>query len=151
VSFSIKCLYTWPNVVEITIYHKTHTQIDGSFAHGEHYPESISLMSHYVPHMSQALKDHIWAQLSLGYTTKQTYDKHRAIWWEHVNAVKAWHKMISFSFKTLHIWIGNIRNKVSTYTLTLQFQFSLGFSNIQRMYFFPNMLMKSMGFKSHSP
>ncbi len=36
--------------------------------------------------MSQALKDHIWAQLSLSYMAKQTYDKHKTIWWEHVNA-----------------------------------------------------------------
>jgi hypothetical protein len=57
-------------VVEITIYHKAHTRIDGSFAHGEHDPESIFHMSHYAPRMSQALKDHIWPQLSLGYTTK---------------------------------------------------------------------------------
>jgi hypothetical protein len=43
-------------------------------------------MSRYAPRMSQALKDHIWAQLSLGYTPKQIYDKHKAIWWERVNA-----------------------------------------------------------------
>jgi hypothetical protein len=73
-------------VAKITIYHKAHTQIDGSFAHGEHDSESISYMSHYDPHMSQALKDHIWAQLSLGYTTTQIYEKHKIIWWEHVNA-----------------------------------------------------------------
>jgi len=73
-------------VAEITIYHKVHTRIDGSFAHGEHDPESNSRMSRYVPRMSQALKDHIWAQLSLSYTTKQIYDKHKAIWWELVNA-----------------------------------------------------------------
>jgi len=79
VSFSIKYLYTWPDVTKITIYHKARTQIDRSFAHGEHDPKSISCMSHYAPHMSQALKDHIWAQLSLGYTTKQIYDKHKAI------------------------------------------------------------------------
>jgi hypothetical protein len=85
-SFSIKHLYTRPDVTEITIYHKAHTQIDGSFAHGEHDPESISRMFHYTPRMSQALKDHIWAQLCLGYTTKQIYDKHKAIWWERVNA-----------------------------------------------------------------
>jgi len=41
-------------------------------------------MSCYAPRMSQALKD-IWAQLSLGYLTKQIYDKHKAIWWERVN------------------------------------------------------------------
>jgi hypothetical protein len=73
-------------VVEITIYHKEHTRIDGSFAHGEHDLESISFMSCYAPCMSQALKDHIWAQLSLSYMTKQIYDKHEAIWWERVNA-----------------------------------------------------------------
>ncbi len=32
--------------------------------------------------MSQTLKDHIWAQLNLGYMTKQIYDKHKTIWWE---------------------------------------------------------------------
>jgi hypothetical protein len=69
-SFSIKCLYTQPDVVDITIYHKAHTRTDGSFTHGEHDPESISCMSRYAPRMSQALKDHIWAQLSLGYTTR---------------------------------------------------------------------------------
>ncbi len=84
-SFSIKCLYTRPNAAEITIYHKVHTRIDGSFTHGEHDPKSISPMSCYAPHMSQGLKDHIWAQLNLGYTTKQIYDKHKAIWWECVN------------------------------------------------------------------
>jgi hypothetical protein len=84
-SFSIKRLYTQPDVAEIIIYHKAHTWIDGSFAHGEHDLESISRMSCYAPCMSQALKDHIWAQLSLGYITKQIYDKHKAIWWERVN------------------------------------------------------------------
>jgi len=55
-------------VAEITIYHKGHTRTDGAFAHGEHDPKSISHMSRYAPRMSQALKYHIWAQLSLGYT-----------------------------------------------------------------------------------
>jgi hypothetical protein len=70
---------TQPNVVEVTIYHKAHTQTDGSFTHGEHDSKSISRMSCYAPCMSQALKDHIWAQLSLGYTIKKIYDKHKAI------------------------------------------------------------------------
>ncbi len=73
-------------MAKITIYHKAHTRTDGSFAHGEHDPKSISCMSCYAPRMSQALKDHIWAQLNLGYMTKQIYDKHKTIWWEHVNA-----------------------------------------------------------------
>jgi hypothetical protein len=42
-------------------------------------------MSFYAPRMSQTLKYHIWAQLNLGYMTKQIYDKHKAIWWERVN------------------------------------------------------------------
>jgi hypothetical protein len=36
--------------------------------------------------MSQALKDHIWTQLGLGYIVKQIYDKHKAIWWARINA-----------------------------------------------------------------
>jgi hypothetical protein len=72
-------------VVEITTYHKAHTQTNGPFTHGEHDPKSISRMFRYAPHMSQALKDHIWAQLSLCYTSKQIHDKHKTIWWERVN------------------------------------------------------------------
>ncbi len=85
-SFSIKHLYTRPDVAKITIYHKAQTQTNESFAHGEHDLESISRMSRYAPCMSQTLKEHIWAQLSLSYTAKQIYDKHKAIWWERVNA-----------------------------------------------------------------
>jgi hypothetical protein len=36
--------------------------------------------------MSQALKDHIWTQLGLGYTIKQIYDKHKVIWWAIIKA-----------------------------------------------------------------
>jgi hypothetical protein len=61
VSFSIKHLYTRLDVAEITIYHKAHTWIDGSFAHGEHDTKSISHASRYAPRMSQTLNDHIWA------------------------------------------------------------------------------------------
>jgi hypothetical protein len=35
-SFSIKRLYTRLDVGKIMIFHKAHTQINGSFAHGEH-------------------------------------------------------------------------------------------------------------------
>jgi hypothetical protein len=85
-SFSIKRLYTWLDVVEIMIHHKAHTQTNGSFAHGEHKLESIFCMSCYAPCMSQTLKDHIQAQLNLSDIAKQIYDKHKAIWWECVNA-----------------------------------------------------------------
>ncbi len=64
---------------DITIYNKAHTQIDGSFTHGEHDPKSIFHMSLYAPCMSQTLKDQIWAQLNLGHMTKQIYDKHKTI------------------------------------------------------------------------
>jgi hypothetical protein len=67
------------------IYHEAHTRTDGSFADGKNDSESIFRKSCYGPHMSQALKDHIWAQLSLGYMAKQIYDKHKAIWWERMN------------------------------------------------------------------
>jgi len=40
----------------------------------------------FAPRMSQALKNHIWTQLDLGYTITQIYDKHKAIWWAIVNA-----------------------------------------------------------------
>jgi len=62
------CIPMWPKV---TIYHKACTRVNRSFAHGEHDPESISHMFRNVPCVSQTLKDHIWTQLSLGYTTKQ--------------------------------------------------------------------------------
>jgi hypothetical protein len=39
--------------------------------------------------MSQAFKDHIWTQFSLGYTVKQLYDKHEAIWWARINVGEA--------------------------------------------------------------
>jgi hypothetical protein len=39
--------------------------------------------------MSQASKDHIWTQLGLGYSVKQIYDKHKAIWWAKINAGEA--------------------------------------------------------------
>jgi hypothetical protein len=126
VSFSIKCLYTRLDLVEITIYHKAHTWIDESFAHDEHDSKSIFRMSHYVPCMSQTLKDHIWAQLRLNYTAKQIYDNRKTIWWECVNAGQS----MTSDLKTLHIWIRNIRKGIDIYTLTLQFQFDLRLSNI---------------------
>jgi hypothetical protein len=56
-----KHLYTRLDVHNITIYHKTHTLVNGSFAHREHDLESISRMFRYAPCMSQTLKDYIWA------------------------------------------------------------------------------------------
>jgi hypothetical protein len=84
--FSIKRLYTWPNVVEITFYHRTHTQANGDPSHGACDPRSTSLMSTYAPHMSHKLKDFIWTQLGLGYTMNQIYVEHKEIWWARANA-----------------------------------------------------------------
>ncbi len=89
VSFSIKRLYTRPNVVEIFVYHKSHTRVNGSPTHGQHEPRSIIHMSFYALQMSQALKDHIWIYLSLGYIVKQIYDKHKSICWQCVNVGEA--------------------------------------------------------------
>jgi hypothetical protein len=44
--------------------------------------------------------------------------------------------MISFNFKTLHIWIKNILKKVNIYTPTLQFQFGFELYNIRKMCLF---------------
>jgi hypothetical protein len=53
--------------------------------HGKHDLDSIMWQSFFAPRMSQTLKDHIWIQLGLGYTIKQIYDKHKAIWWVRIN------------------------------------------------------------------
>jgi hypothetical protein len=42
--------------------------------------------------------------------------------------------MISFGFKTLHIWIRNIRKGIGVYTLTLQFQWAL--QHLKDVFFF---------------
>jgi hypothetical protein len=42
----------------------------------------------FAPRISQALKDHIWTQLGLGYIVKQIYDKHMTMWWAKINVRK---------------------------------------------------------------
>lgn len=49
------------------------------------------------------MKDHIWTQLNLGYMVKQIHNKHKTIWWQHVNVGEAmtqhdfiWHQNIVF-------------------------------------------------------
>jgi len=118
VVFSINGLYTWPDVVELCFYHRTHTQKNGEPAYGQWDSESSACMSQYAPRSSQFWKDHIWTQLSLKHTTKQIYDKH-----EHFNgnlwmSKKPWPRMASFNNKTLHIWINNIREGIDDCTQT---------------------------------
>jgi len=57
--------------------------------HGKHDLDSIVRSYFFAPRMSQALKNHIWTQLGLGYILKQIYDKHKAIWWAKINAREA--------------------------------------------------------------
>jgi hypothetical protein len=83
--FSIKRLYTRPNVVEITFYYWTHTRANGNPTHNACDPRSTSHMSTYAPHVSHKLKEFIWTQLGLGFIVKQIYDKDKKIWWARVN------------------------------------------------------------------
>jgi len=78
-------LYTRPEVAKIIFYHRPHKRINGEPAHGKHDFDSIARPSSFSLGMSQAFKDHIWTQLGLGYTVKQIYDKHKAIWWARIN------------------------------------------------------------------
>jgi hypothetical protein len=73
-------------VAEIIFYHQPHKRINGEPAHGKHDLDSTARPSFFAPRISQALNDHIWTQLGLGYTVKQIYDKHKAIWWARINA-----------------------------------------------------------------
>jgi hypothetical protein len=86
--FWIRWLYTWPKMAEIIFYHRSHTWINGEPTHGKHDLDSIAQPSSFALWVSQAFKDHIWAQLGLVYTIKQIYDKHKEIWWDRINAFK---------------------------------------------------------------
>jgi hypothetical protein len=76
-------------VAEIIFYHQPHTWANGELTHGKHDLNFIAQPSFFAPRMSQALKHHIWTQFGLGYTVKQIYDKHKAIWWARINVRKA--------------------------------------------------------------
>jgi hypothetical protein len=56
-TFSIKWLYIWPEVMELSYYHHAHTWVNGEFTHGQHDPKSMAHMSQYVPQMSQVHMD----------------------------------------------------------------------------------------------
>jgi hypothetical protein len=58
--FSIKTLYTRPDVVETIFYHRTDTQANEDFIHDACDPGSTSRMLAYVPHVSHKLKEFIW-------------------------------------------------------------------------------------------
>jgi hypothetical protein len=82
---SIKRFYTWPNVVAIIFYHRTHTRANGDPTHHACHLGSTSRMSTYAPCMFHTL-EFIWIQLRLRYILKQIYDKHKEIWWAWANA-----------------------------------------------------------------
>jgi hypothetical protein len=101
--------------------------------------------------MSQALKDHIWAQLTLGYTTKQIYDKHKAIWWERVNAGQSMTRDDFIQLQDIAYldrkhkkgsWRLHINPAISIRSWALQYPEDV---------FFSKMLVKSTELKSHSP
>ncbi len=75
---SIK-LYTWLDVMEIILYHWTHTQANGNLTHDACDLGSTSWMLMYAPCMFHKLKEFIWTQLRLGYIVKKIYDKHTKI------------------------------------------------------------------------
>jgi hypothetical protein len=100
--------------------------------------------------MSQAFKDHIWTQLDLGYTIKQIYDKHKAIWWARINAGEAMIRDDSLDNKTLLTWFANTKKGVGVYTKIQPLPFAHGHFVIQMMCFIFKMQVRIMGFMSHS-
>jgi len=76
--------------------------------------------------MSQALKDHIWIQLGLGYIIKQIYDKHKAIWWTRINAKEMMIRDDFIRNKTLFTWIANTKKGIGLYTKIRPFPFTHG-------------------------
>ncbi len=58
--FSIKRVYTWLDVVEITFYHQIHIRANGDHAHGASNLGSTSRMLAYAPHVFHKLKEFIW-------------------------------------------------------------------------------------------
>jgi hypothetical protein len=118
--------------------------------HGKHDLDSIAQPFVFAQRMSQTLKDHIWSQLGLGYTIKQMYDKHKAIWWARINAEKA---MIGDNFiKQQNIICLDHKHKkgVGVYTKIQPFPFAHGHLVIQMMCFIFKMQVMIMGFMSHS-
>jgi hypothetical protein len=67
-----------------------------------------------------------WTQLNLGHTTKQTYNKHNAIWWEHINTREVMMRDDFIQLFGSHIWIKNISKGVGACTKPWLFQFNLG-------------------------
>jgi len=48
-SFSIKQLYIWPEVVELSFYHHAHIRVNDEPTHGQYDLESMARMSQYAP------------------------------------------------------------------------------------------------------
>jgi hypothetical protein len=60
----------------------------------------------------------------------QIYDKHKATWWERVNAGQSMTQDDFIWLQDIAYLDQNIRKGVGVYTPTLQFNFNLGLSNI---------------------
>jgi hypothetical protein len=100
--------------------------------------------------MSQAFKDHIWTQLVLGYTVKEIYVKHKAIWWARINVGET---MTRDDFiKQQNIVYLYYKHKKKTWRLHQNPAISLRtwpFSHPNDVFIF-KMQVKIMGFMSHS-
>ncbi len=125
-TFSIKWLYTWPNVVELCFYRWTHTQTNGEPTYGQRDSESSIRMSQYAPRISQSLKDHIWTQL-FGTSPNKFMTSTKQFGGNVWMLKKPWQKMTSSNNKTLHIWIKNIKKGVEAQKLN-HFNLILGFT-----------------------
>jgi hypothetical protein len=62
--------------------------------------------------------------LGLGYTIKQIYDEHKAIWWAKINAKEAMTRDDFIRQKTLLTWIANTKIGVGVYTKIQSFPFT---------------------------
>jgi hypothetical protein len=73
-----------------------------------------------IVRMLKALKDHIWTQLGLGYTIKQIYYKHKAIWQARINA---WESMIRDDFIKQQdiVYLDHKHKRVRELTFTQKF------------------------------
>jgi hypothetical protein len=87
--------------------------------------------------------------LGVGYTVKQIYDKHKAIWWAKINAREMMTRD-DFIRQQDIVWIANTKKGVGVYTKIRPFPFAYGHLVIRMMCFIFKMQVRIMGFMSHS-
>jgi hypothetical protein len=100
--------------------------------------------------MSQAFKDHIWVELGLGYTIKQIYGKHKAIWWVKINVGEAMTRDDFIKQQDIAYLDRKHKKKELTSTQKRSFPFARGNLIIQMICLIFKMQVKLMGFVFHS-